>query len=160
MMSNVRQVATGETPSLPLCARCHLQPKRRTPYRLRAYCGDCEREIQREQHAQDKSVTKRCEQCGEKLPHPKGYCPVGLRLRLIKRGRRLLNEHWPGYGDALTDERWLEKIGHSFPRSAYPPPSFVFGLSTALDQRLIIARKDKDVTFCRTLAQVPTSEQR
>src|SRR5262245_44719064 len=45
--------------------------------------------------------TKRCERCGDVLPHAKGYCRESLRQTFIKRGRVKLNERWPGYGDAL-----------------------------------------------------------
>jgi hypothetical protein len=84
-----------------------------------------------------------------------------MRQTYIKHGRIRLNERWPGYGDALTDERWLEKIGHSWGRSAYPAPSFVFpGLNPNVDTRLINVERDKDVTFCRLLAQIPSEEQR
>lgn len=104
---------------------------------------------------------KRCEQCGGKLPHRPGKCPETSRRNFITRGRIKLNERWPGYGDALTDEHWLEKIGHGWPKSTYPPPSFVFaGLNPSLDTRLIRVERDKDVAFCRTLAQVPSQEQR
>jgi hypothetical protein len=95
------------------------------------------------------------------LPHPKSYCPEAMRRTHVKSGRIKLNERWPGYGDALTDERWLEKIGHSWGRSAYPPPSFVFpGLNSSLDTRLITVERDKDVLFCRLLAALPADEQR
>lgn len=117
--------------------------------------------MQREHHDQHKaSTTERCEQCGGHLPHP-NKCPVTAHRNWVSRGRRKLNDQWPGYGDALTDESWLERIGHSWPRGAFPPPSSVFpGLCSNIDSRLIAAGRDKDVAFCRTLAQVPSQEQR
>lgn len=154
------QVAT-EDPSPPLCCKCLTRPKRQNTHRLRPYCLECELQIQKERRDLHKPATKLCPVCGEHLPHAKNYCPEGMRQGNIRRGRIKLNERWPGYGDALTDERWLEKIGHSWGRSAFPPPSVVFpGLNPNIDARLISVERDKDVAFCRTLAQVPSQEQR
>jgi hypothetical protein len=157
---HAQAAATGENPS-PLCPKCRSRSRHQTTTTLRTYCSECDAVEQRERRYRQKIVPRLCELCGEPLPHKKGRCPTVFRQTLIRRGRTKLNERWPGYGDALTDEHWLESIGHNWPRCAYPVPSFVFaGLDPTLDARLIAADRDKDVIFCRTLASVPSADQR
>jgi hypothetical protein len=83
------------------------------------------------------------------------------RQCFIRRGRRKLNERWPGYGDLVTDDAFLVRCGHSWPRVQLVPPSTVFaGLSPALDDRLLRLEKVADVACCQAVAAQPTADQR
>jgi hypothetical protein len=102
-----------------------------------------------------------------RLPHKtaKGRCPQRRDNYYVARGREKLNERWPGYGDAITDERILRRIGEHAARPAslkgLPPPSRVFpGLSSMLDARLRRDGYDKNVALCRAVAAQPVADQR
>jgi len=145
-----------------LCPKCGERPRRLVNGRPRGYCLECVREWDRGRSVQKKNALHRCEMCGKSLPHRGGRCPVVERLYLIQRARHKLNERWPGYGDVVTDDDFLSRVGKMWPRIGRTPlPSAVFaGLDPALDDRLIRDGRDKDVPLCHAVAAVPTIDQR
>jgi len=139
----------------PLCHTCGQQPRERH----HAYCIECRRAHQREAYKQEKSVRKRCDACGQSLPHKSSHgCPVTV----AQRGRERINIQWPGYGDLLTDQALLWRAGLDWPHvRGYPPPSRLFvGLHPSLDARLIREKRDKDVSLCQAVAAVAADDQR
>jgi hypothetical protein len=144
------------------CSKCGERPR----HRNYTYCLECKREVQRNWHRANskKSPRQRCAVCGQVLPHrgKRKGCPEQARRYLVQRGRQKINERWPGYGDILGDEQFLERAGRSWPRVVhYPVPSRVFhGLWSGLDQRLIRDARDKDVVLCQAVAAIPAVDQR
>lgn len=141
-----------------LCSKCGERPRRSHG----PYCLLCAAAYQKARRDLQKISSERCPICKERLPHKQGKCPETQRQCYVRRGRRLLNGRWPGYGDLLADEQLLARAGHSWPSVAgFPVPSQLFpGLNAALDQRLIRDGRDKDVALCRVVASVQAIDQR
>lgn len=154
-MEEVTMTAANTRPPSSLCPTCRIRPR----CSVRSGCKECERERWRRR----KTRPKRCEKCGQRLPHPgTNGCPVVVQQRRIRQGREHINRQWPGYADLLTDEALLARAGHDWPHVAgFPRPSRLFvGLDPSLDQRLIKDQRDKDVVLCQALAKLPAADQR
>lgn len=128
-------------------------------------CRACLSARNREKYRTEKSSSRRCDKCGQRLPH-KGAtgCPESRRQYLITRGRQRIEQQWPGYTSLLADDllRGVGANGHWSERSGvFPLPSRLFaGLDAGLDDRLKRESRDKDIVLCRALAAVPKSDQR
>jgi len=149
VVTNDPAIAAGS--SSP-CSKCGERPRRRSG----SHCNECAAAGERGRR-QRKSI-RQCGACGAKLPHKGNGCPESMR----RRGREKINRDWPGYGDLLTDEKLLYRIGQDWPHvRGFPLPSRLFkGIAPALDDRLIRERRDKDVPLCQTLAAIPAIDQR
>jgi len=148
-------VDDGTTPPLSLCPKCGIRPR----IRAGLLCRLCVNEAQRARRHLQKTSTKHCANCNQVLPH-KGVCPSTTRRNFIARGRRLIEDRWPGYADLLPEDL-VGRAGHSWPHVRFPHPSKVFaGLDPALDHRLIREARDKDVALCQALAELPDADQR
>src|SRR5262245_31744514 len=141
--------------SVRTCPDCQTRPVAEYRGSLQPYCLECHRHHKRkwkqrsvERSTQERSTKgrpKRCEACGQSLPHG-GGCPETIRTNLAKRGRKILNDQWPGYGE-LVEEAVLQRVGKDWPHVRLPLASFVFpGLSKRLDHRLQQEKRDKDVS--------------
>lgn len=151
-------IVAGSVP--PLCSRCGTRPRFKKGKRWDSYCRECENERKRIKYANEKSNLKRgptwCIHCRQRLPHQRN-----CSKKQIERGRTILNQYWPGYGDVITDEAFLVRVSKNSDLSIrLPLPSVVFpGLSPRLDERLKREKRDKDVSLCQALATVPQHDQ-
>src|SRR4030095_16564356 len=102
-----------------LCSKCGKEPRLQGTTGLRTYCRECDNDVQRERRRRQKSQLIRrqksqlmyCIDCHQPLPHRKGTgCPKRQQEYCITRGRKILNEQWPGYGDVITDEAFLVRV--------------------------------------------------
>lgn len=151
----------GTIPPSSPCPKCGIRP-RALAGGTRGYCRQCNRDRLRSRRAVVQTAPpKPCPTCGKSLPHKSKGCPVRQRLYFIQRGRQNLNDRWPGYGSFVSDETFLFRAGKNWPHVAFPLPSHLFvGLDAALDARLKREHHDKDVVLCRSLAALPTGDQR
>lgn len=154
-----RKAVSAPPPSVcPKCGGAFTRYKngRGVEYRR---CDGC-RYAKRRLLSTTKTGTKRCADCGGRLPH-KGKeqrCPATRHRYLIERGRQRIERQWPGYA-AVLPEHVLANAGHN-KRVAYPPPSqLVPGVAPGMDAVLMRAQQDKNVALCRELAGLTPSEQ-